>query len=324
MTTKEHVLHLLNTHIGEHLSGAEIARTLSVSRNAVWKAINALREEGYEISAVTNRGYSLTAPADQLTPQSIAALLSPETQHFAEMIQVHPSLVSTNQTAKELAVSGAPHGTTVIAETQTGGRGRYTREFYSPAGGLYMSVILHPALLHFSQITAVTAFAANAVCEAVTAVSGREPRIKWVNDIYLGGKKICGILTEGIADLESGGLSVIVLGIGLNISAEFPPALRKKAGSLFPDGAASGMRSRLAAELLNRLLGWSEPPQESDIFAAYRSRMMLPEKPVTVVQGQTEYQARVCGIDSEGHLIVETADGMRRTLLSGEIRNGEP
>ena len=321
MTTKERVLALLEQHRGQRLSGAGIARALSVSRNAVWKAVNALRAEGCQIQAVTNGGYCLCADDDTLTAQSIAALLPAESAEYAARITVYPELDSTNRTAKELALAGAAHGTAVIAQTQTGGRGRYTRSFFSPPGGLYMSVVLLPERLHFSQITAVTAFAANAVSDAVFAVTGRMPGIKWVNDLMLDGRKICGILTEAVTDLESGTPGWIVLGIGVNVQtkpAEFPAELREIAGSLYPEGDASGARSRLAAEILKRLL--TAPPQEAEIFRTYRSRLTVLGRQVTVIQGSNTFSAAAEELDDAGHLLVRTADGTLHTLCSGEIR----
>ena len=321
MNTKEQVLRLLEAQRGTFLSGEQLADSLSVSRNAVWKAIRALREAGHQIDAVTNKGYCLRTEDDTLSVQGMLPFLNPAV--LPERIQIYPALVSTNQTAKELAMAGAPHGTTVIAEQQTGGRGRYTRQFFSPRGGLYMSVILHPERLQFAQITAVTAFAAVAVCEAAAAVSGRETQIKWVNDIYLEGKKICGILTEAVTDMESGTPGWIVLGIGINVntrSCDFPPELRQIAGALYPEGTPErGNRCRLAAEILNRTAGL-QTPQQSAVMQAYRKRLMMLGKQVTVIQGEQQYPAAALDIDEAGHLIVQTADGTCRTLSSGEIR----
>ncbi len=320
MNTKEQVLQLLEAQRGSYLSGEQIAQGLSVSRNAVWKAIRDLRAAGHRIEAATNRGYCIPEDADTLSLQGILPYLSPSLS--PERIQVYRTLSSTNQTAKELALAGAPHGTAVIASAQTGGRGRYAREFVSPEGGLYLSVILHPDRLQFQHITAVTAFATNAVCEAIETVSGRSPQIKWVNDLFLDGRKICGILTEAVTDIESGSLSWIVLGIGINVNtrtSDFPPALRKTAGSLYPENQpARGNRCRLAAEILNRTAAQQAPP-ESEVMAAYRSRLMMLGQQITVHAQGSDYPATALDLDDAGHLIVRTADGSTQTLSSGEI-----
>ena len=324
MNTKEQVLALLEQNRGSAVSGETIAQALSVSRNAVWKAIRALRDEGYQIEAGTNRGYSLAAETDILSVSGIRRHLPDPLSEYADRMRFFSEIGSTNETAKELALAGAPHGTAVIAAAQTNGRGRYTRAFCSPAGGIYMSIILHPEHLHFSQITAVTAFAAVAVCEAVEAVSGLHPQIKWVNDIFLGGKKICGILTEAVTDFESGGLSWIVLGIGLNVCTPadaFPPQLRDTAASVFPESAPPDAKNRMAAEILTRLL--SPAPAQDALFSAYKARLLMPDNEITVVpvgQRAAEYPALIRDLDSEGHLIVQLRSGEIRTLSSGEIR----
>lgn len=323
MTTKERVLALLEAHRGESLSGEQLAAALSVSRNAVWKAVTDLRAAGYRIDAVTNKGYCLSEENDMLSVQGITPLLSETARPFAQDLHVHDELASTNQTAKELALAGAAHGTAVIAARQSQGRGRYTRSFFSPPGGLYMSIVLHPDKLQFAHITTVTAFAAVAVCEAIEAVSGRKPGIKWVNDIFLDGKKVCGILTEAVTDFESGCLGWIVVGIGINVTTreeDFPPELHGIAGSVF-GGPAPGSRNRLAAELMNRIPGCAPMLTEAEVIARYRSRLMMLGKTVTVVQSDgTEYSALAADIDEAGHLIAETASGERRVLSSGEIR----
>lgn len=318
MTTKNRVLALLEKHRGEYLSGEEIAISLLISRSAVWKAINSLRDAGYPIDAVTNKGYCLSAESDVLSVHGISKYLRKKSD--AE-ITVYPSLISTNQTAKELALAGAEHGTVVLAETQTGGKGRFARQFFSPPGGLYLSAVLHPDVLNFTHITAVTAFAAWAVCDAVEAVTGMQPEIKWVNDLFLGGKKICGILTEAVTDIESGSIGWIVVGIGLNAASPprfFPPDLREIAASLYPQSPPHDIRNRLAAAIIARLV-CEDLPAETEIFAQYRKRMMRG-RTVTVVQGDGSYTAVPDDIDEAGHLIVVLPDGSRRTLRSGEIR----
>lgn len=318
------MLELLEQHRGDCLSGAEIAERLHVSRNAVWKAVNELRGAGYQIEAATNRGYCLSDRNDILSIQGIRPLLKENARAFADFMVYEAETDSTNRTAKALALDGAAHGTAVLADSQTGGRGRYSRSFFSPPGGLYLSIILHPERLRFSQITAVTAFAAVAVCEAIAAVTGMQPEIKWVNDIFLRGKKVCGILTEAVTDFESGCHSWIVVGIGINVLAktsDFPPELRDIASSLFPDGTSpAGIRNRLAAEIINRLAGFDTPPDEHEIFAAYRKRLMMLGKTVTVIRGNETERALAEDIDDAGHLIVYTADGQRKVLSSGEIR----
>jgi len=239
-----------------------------------------------------------------------------------ENILVFSELDSTNREAKARAVDGARYGTVVIADHQTSGRGRFSRGFFSPRGsGLYISFVLHCGQLGFSNPTAITAYAGLCVCEAVESLCGFSPSIKWVNDVYLDGKKICGILTEGITDFESGGIGEIVLGIGINVSTrteDFPEEIRERAGSLFPDGRPLVTRNRLAAEVINRVLG-SGDVSEAELFTRYKRRLFMLGADVTVVQGNEEYKARALDIDGCGGLVVEKADGSIVVLSSGEI-----
>ena len=323
MSTKNRILELLEKRRGESISGERLAEILGVSRNAVWKAVKELQKDGYSIAAVTNKGYCLSDENDILSIAGIKPFLSPKAQPYAEKIQIYKALESTNKTAKELAIAGAPHGTVIIADSQTKGRGRYTRSFFSPHGGLYISIILRPEVLRFDNPTAVTAFAAVSVCEAIEIISDKTPKIKWVNDIFIDGKKVCGILTEAVTNFESGGLEWIVLGIGVNVytrTEDFPSELQNIATSVFPDKKIKGVRNKLSAEIINRILGFETAPIEAEIFEKYKKRLMLLGKEITVIQNETEFKATAVDVDSIGHLIVKDEKGEIITLFSGEIR----
>lgn len=324
MSTKNRILELLEQQRGESISGEHLAGVLGISRNAVWKAIKELQKDGYNIVAVTNKGYCLSAENDIISIPGIKPFLSERSQFYANKIQVHKSLESTNKTAKEMAVAGAEHGTIIIADCQTMGRGRYSRNFFSPSGGgLYMSIVLRPEAMHFKNPTSVTAFAAVSVCEAIESISTKVPRIKWVNDIFIDGKKVCGILTEAVTDFESGGLDWVVLGIGINVhtrTEDFPCDLQSIATSIYPDEKMSGMRNRLSAEIINRILGFETLPSETEIFEKYKKRLMVLGKKITVIQNQVEYKATAIDVDSVGHLVVKNESGEHITLSSGEIR----
>ena len=323
MNTKNRILELLEQQRGESISGEYIAGILNISRNAVWKAIKELQKEGYNIVAVTNKGYRLSDENDIISIQGIKPFLSEKSLSYAENIRIYRSLESTNKTAKEMAIAGADHGTVIISDHQTNGRGRYSRGFFSPAGGLYMSIILRPEVLRFDDPTAVTAFAAVSVCEAIEIISDKTPEIKWVNDIFINGKKVGGILTEAVTDFESGGLEWIALGIGINVytrAENFPSDLRTLADSIYPDGKVPGVRNQLAAEIINRIPGVDASPGEKEIFEKYKKRLMMLGKEITVIQGKETYKATAVDIDALGHLIVKNESGEIITLYSGEIR----
>ena len=324
MSTKNRILELLEQQRGESISGEHLAGILSISRNAVWKAVKELQKEGYNIVAVTNKGYCLSEQNDIISIPGIKPFLSEKSQPYANKIQVYKSLESTNKTAKEMAVAGAEHGTVIISDCQTMGRGRYSRNFFSPAGGgLYMSIVLRPEVLHFENPTSVTAFAAVSVCEAIESISKKTPKIKWVNDIFIDRKKVCGILTEAVTDFESGGLEWIVLGIGINVyirAEDFPGDLQSLATSIYSEERMPGVRNKLSAEIINRILGFETSPSETEIFEKYKKRLMMLGKEITVNQNRMEYKATAIDVDSVGHLIVKNENGEIITLSTGEIR----
>ena len=227
-TTRQALLQALSAAEGAYISGQQLAQQLGVSRAAVHKAAAALTAQGYALEAASRRGYRLLG-GDPFCTEAVGPYPAP--------VQLYDTLESTNRTAKLLALEGTAHGTLVLAGGQTAGRGRLGRSFASPAGkGVYCSVVLRPPLPAANAQTA-TIGAAVAVCRAVQMLCGLELAIKWVNDLYYKGKKVCGILTEAGTDLESGQLEWLVVGIGLNLTAtaeDFPPELAAKAGSLYP------------------------------------------------------------------------------------------
>ena len=214
MSTKSKLLEVLEANKGGYISGEELAAKLEVSRTAVWKAVKNLREEGYQIRAVTNKGYALEEENDILSSEGIRQWL----HHKGAEVEVWKEIPSTNQRLKQAAVEKKlPSGSFVAAESQNAGKGRRGRTFYSPKGsGLYLSVLLYPSKTAHESLE-ITAAAAVAVCRAVEKCCGVSLGIKWVNDLYLGEKKVCGILTEAVTDFETGDIEFVVVGIGLNL-----------------------------------------------------------------------------------------------------------
>ena len=319
MKTKQHILALLEHNRGLSISGEQIAGKLSLSRNAVWKAIKELRSDGYKIEAVTNKGYCLCADNDILSVQGILPFL--KNKDIGQNIMIFDTLESTNKTTKELSISGAEHGTVVLARSQTAGRGRYDRQFHSPPGGIYLSFILHPDRLSLETPTLITAVAAVAVCRAVETVTPDSPRIKWVNDIFLNGKKICGILTEAVTDFESGNIQWVVVGIGVNFDTkqtDIPKDLRGIIGSIFADGDSAVTRNQLVGEIINQVLCGTTYSREQ-ILCEYKKRLMMLGEPITVISPKETYNATAMDIDGNGHLIVKKENNEIYTLSGGEI-----
>ena len=255
MTTAERVLFILESNKDSYTSGEEMARQCSVSRNAVWKAIKDLREKGYNIEAISNKGYRLTDKNDIISVEGIKAKL-PEGFDKADIF-VYDSLKSTSDKAKELAMAGAPHGTVIVALTQTGGRGRRDHSFFSPEGGLYMSIVLRPEDMFSTDSKEVTTFTGEAVIEAIRELSGIEAYIGGVNDLYVDGKKICGILLESGSEFDSNTLQWIVAGIGINFDSDisgFPEDVKERASSLFEYGKATITKNALMARVIEKVL----------------------------------------------------------------------
>ncbi len=319
MTVQDHLRKLLESNKDVFFSGEEIARKLGVSRNAVWKAIQSLRSDGYPIDAVPNKGYCLSPASDVLSESGIRQYLRGEAQSLD--LRVRDSVSSTNLVLRELADAGAPEGTVVVAASQTGGRGRKGRNFFSPEGtGVYVSILLKPGI-GAGDATLITTTAAVAVCDAVEAVSDRKPEIKWVNDVYIGGKKICGILTEASLSMESGRIEYAALGTGVNVytpEGGFPQEIRAIAGSVF-DRPRPDAKNRLIAEYLNSFLPRYRDLGGKSTISEYQRRSFVVGRKITVISGGIETPATALGVDGRCRLLVEYADGTRAALSSGEI-----
>ena len=321
MRTKDNVLMILEERRGQAVSGADMARKLDISRNAVWKAVNTLKKDGYRIESATKVGYRLCKDNDILSIGGILPFLSGANHD----VRVYEKVESTNILAKEIlaaelgAKCGALHGTVVVANEQTAGRGRHGRMFFSPPGhGIYMSLILSPDKLGFDTPTVVTAYTAVVVSEAIQALCGKSPHIKWVNDLFLRQKKCCGISAEAETDLTTGTIQWLVVGIGINFTeTDLPEALRAIAGAVYKDEEPSVTRSRLAAEIINRLLG--PAGKQADIIERYRQRLFILGKKVRVEGVPEPYEATALDVDEAGRLLVRNKAGEIVTLFAGEI-----
>ena len=316
MSTKNDVLAALMAEDGA-ISGERLARRLGISRNSVWKAIQQLREDGYAIEAGTNRGYRLVHAPDRVSEPEIRRWMKAET--IGVRMELHDQLDSTNARAKALAASGAPHGYLVIADSQKQGRGRFGRSFFSPEhSGVYITYVLRPETTA-ERASMITSMAAVAVARAIETVANVQAGIKWVNDIYLNGRKTCGILCEASMDFESGMLEYAVLGIGINVaSMEFPEELRGIATSIANECGESVSRSRLIAEISNQLDALFPQLESGAFMAENRARSIVIGRDVTVVRGDERFSAKVLDIDEMGRLVIQMADGVRR-VGSGEI-----
>ncbi|MDD7409129.1 MAG: biotin--[acetyl-CoA-carboxylase] ligase [Anaerovoracaceae bacterium] len=318
MNVKEKVLRFLEDHREEFVSGEQIAESLGVTRSSVWKAISSFRNEGYKIEAVTRKGYRLRSDGNMLTQAGIASRFK---YADPDLLTVYQETDSTNTRIKAAALEGAPHGTAAVANEQTAGRGRLGRSFISPPGsGIYLSILLRPHTDMAGAIPLTTA-AAVAVCESVRELTGMDAGIKWVNDVYIGHKKICGILTEAVADVETGGLDSVVVGIGINYSYDpdsFPEDLQDRIGWIYEDQKPEISRNELAAAVIDRTIYYADHLDERAFIEPYRKYSVIIGRDIVCSRGNERFEARAVDIDDDGGLVVETDSG-RRTLSSGEI-----
>lgn len=321
MTTKEQLLSFLESHKGAFYSGEELAGAMSVSRTAIWKAIKSLQKDGYEIEAVPNKGYCLSVNTDIISYQGVHQYLSEE--HKGLPLEVYALVDSTNTMLKEKANQGAPEGTVIVAGAQSKGRGRLGRSFYSPQDtGVYMSILLRPAHIPAEKAVHITTMAAVAACEAIEKVTGQNAMIKWVNDVFLNGKKVSGILTEASISMENFGLEYIIMGIGLNVYAPeggFPEDIAQVAGSIL-DAPMTDGKNRIAAAFIDGFMKFYEEIETSDYVERYRERSLAIGKVVRVLKKDGDRMALVLDVDEDCHLIVKyEEDGSIENLSSGEI-----
>jgi BirA family biotin operon repressor/biotin-[acetyl-CoA-carboxylase] ligase len=321
MNIKEEILKAFNAHPGRFISGEELSQTCGCSRTAVWKHIEELRQEGYQFEAVRRSGYRLIASPDRISAEEILAGLT--TVRIGRTVYAHDTVPSTQLLAHEAAGKGAPEGTIVIAEQQTGGKGRLGRSWHSPKGtGIWMSLIIRPAipLPKTPQITLLTAVTA---AKTIQQEADVPVLIKWPNDIFIGDKKVCGILTE--LNAEADRVNYLVIGIGINVNSvasDFPAELLPVATSLRIASGKPLKRARLI-QTFCRLF-----EEEYDHYLAHGFDRVKREweensysigKWVTVRTLHSTLEGRALGLDAEGVLIVEDANGNRHKVYSADV-----
>lgn len=320
MSVKIEVLKALEENRGTFFSGEALANKLNISRAAVWKAIKQLKEEGYSIKAISNKGYSLSIETDVLSREGINIFLTEENKGLD--IEVYKELDSTNVYAKQLAVQGALHGTVVLAEEQTAGRGRRGRSFYSPGStGIYMSIILRPNM-EANEAILITTATSVAVAKAIETVTRIKTGIKWVNDIYIDEKKVAGILTEAVTDFESGKIECVIVGIGINFSTpknSYPDEIKEIATSLYENKPNDITRNQLVAEIINQVLASFKNLQSKEFIEDYKEKSIVIGRDIYILSNNSKTKAKAIDIDEQGGLIVLTEDGVVKTLNSGEI-----
>ena len=309
----------------EYLSGEEMSRALGVTRAAVWKEVEALRQAGWPIESSTRKGYRLAGPPPSLSAPYIAAQLD-RGNVFAGNIAVEPLVDSTNTQLKARAAAGAPTGSVLLAEEQSGGRGTHGRSFQSPRGeGLYLSVLLRPALAKLQDLLTLTGWVGVAARDAVERASGAPADIKWLNDLYLNGKKLCGILTELSFLGESGEPDYVVVGMGVNMSqtaATFrAQGLEDIATSLALEGYPVE-QNHLAVCLLEALdqLNRDFPAMRAEYLARYRAHCVTLGRRVSFDGEGALQTGAVTGLEENFALRVAGDDGREHVIFSGTVK----
>ena len=315
---KGEILKLLKETDG-YISGQELCEKFGVSRTAVWKVINQLKEEGYEIEAVRNKGYILKGSADVLSKEELESTI--HTKWAGTQVAFFEETDSTNNEIRRLAEQGAPHGTLAVAERQLGGKGRRGRVWTSPAGvGIWMSMLLRPQIdpMAASMLTLVMALSTRRGIEKAT---GLKSEIKWPNDLVLNKKKICGILTEMSAQLDY--INHVVIGIGINVQNQsFPKEIEQIATSILMETGLRVNRAELIEAVLEQFERYYEIFLETEdlsgLVKEYNAHLINMQKQVRVLDPKEPYEAKAMGITPHGELIVDTWEG-RKLVSSGEV-----
>ena len=318
---KTEILKILRGTDG-YVSGQELCDKLGVSRTAVWKVIGSLKEEGYEIDAVSRKGYRLLSSPDAVSESEIASRISDGV--FGQRVVSYEITDSTNTRAKQLAEEGAVHGTLVVANMQTAGKGRRGRSWQQEEGSVIaMSLLLRPTFSP-DKASMLTLLAAHSVAGAIEAVTGLPAAIKWPNDIVINRKKTVGILTEMSLGVEQAAIDYIVIGIGINVNnTAFPEDIRDMATSLYLEKGERVSRSVLIAESMRRLEADYEAFLETEDLSAilqdYNAHLISMNKEVRVLDPKGEYTGISRGMDAQGELLVDRADGEIIKVYAGEV-----
>lgn len=322
MSVQKNVLDYLLKNSDSPISGQALASLFNVSRNAIWKAIEQLRQQGYQIESKRNQGYQLKAVSDELDTQQISLTLSDVWSDL--YIEVHKEVSSTNDLAKQFSIDFPGKSGLFISEKQTQGRGRRGRAFHSVlSNGLYFSLALKPNVKEAKDVPRYTIAAATALVQSIEEATGLSAQIKWVNDVFYKQRKIAGILSEAISDLELGGFSAVIIGIGINLSGDFTAAsseVQDVAGTLFeniiPD---SFNRNTFLSNFLNHLGNYHLDLTAPTFIEIYRQHLMGLNKEVSYSINNEQHSGIIEGIDQDGHLLVRQRNGSIEILLGQEV-----
>jgi len=317
----EKILKLLREHAPGFVSGEEMSRQLGVTRTAIWKRVNTLKKLGYNIEASRRLGYCLLQSPDLLSPAEVRPFL--RTRWIGKTIHYYRTVDSTNAQAYQLALRGAGEGEIVVAESQEKGRGRLGRHWFSPPfRNLYLSVILRPKMPPH-QAPLITLMAAVATAEAIEKTSGLHPMMKWPNDLLMKGRKLAGLLNE--IHSETDRIHFVILGIGVNLNTDertFSKEIRTFATSLKRETGKTVSRKIFLQHLLQALEKWYDVFHRqggSPILQAWRNWAQVGGRQVRITSFGEQITGKAVDVDSDGALILETANGQRKRIVAGDV-----
>ncbi len=332
MSVKDDVLLILEENKNNPISGEALANKLNCTRASIWKAVKSLQNEGYEVEAVNNKGYTLKNSSDAVKKPIIKKMI--EKAGVDLKLEVLECVESTNDLLKSYANSGVKDDMVIVAKEQTKGKGRRGRSFYSPKGtGIYISFLLHPDI-QVQEASRLTTLAAAAECCAIEKVSKESADIKWVNDVIMRGKKVSGILTEAATSVEDGSLEYVIPGIGINVyepDGGFPEDIKDIAGAIFPGNEKKeNLRNTIIAEFIIKFYEYYKDfiNGKNSYLKEYKKRCFVIGKEISFLTPEhkeienvpeNRRHAKVIGINDECHLLVEYEDGYTEYMSSGEI-----
>ncbi|MBF7096414.1 biotin--[acetyl-CoA-carboxylase] ligase [Alkalibacter mobilis] len=320
MTNREKILEFFELNPGKVFSGEELAVELGITRSAVWKNIKKLAEDGHPVVSLPNKGYYLEYLSDILSETLIGNNLN--TKKLGKVLYLHKSVESTNDMLKQLAKDGASEGTAIISEEQLKGKGRRGKTFFSPKGqGIYMSILLRPKS-DPAQSLSITVKAAVAASRTIEEFVSGNVQIKWVNDVFVDGRKVAGILTEASLEMESGTLEYVIVGIGINVtgkSEDLPNEIKDTAAFMSESAKVDLNRNEIAARFLNNFEDIYYNDEFDSVIEEYREKSYLTGKDVVVIRHDGNREGTVLGIENNGGLLVRYENGDTGILDSGEV-----
>lgn len=318
---KTEILRLLRDQ-DSYVSGQQLCEQFGVSRTAVWKVINQLKEEGYQVEAIRNKGYRIVNQPDLMTQEEIQSRIADSTKWAGQSLHVYPVTDSTNIQEKQLGETGALHGTLVVADKQNAGRGRRGRSWESPQGcSIYMSILLRPDFMP-DKAPMLTLVMAYSVEKALKNCTGLNVQIKWPNDLIINGKKVVGILTEMSTEIDY--INHVVIGVGINVNMEsFPMEIEEKATSLRIEAGCMIQRSQIIAEIMRQFEQDYEKFLETEDLSwlkdDYNTCLVNRGRDVVIHGAEGSYGAQALGINDTGELLVRREDGSEEAVYAGEV-----